>query len=290
MRKIPIVFVFFFLLIIIQNLYAQKVIQIIDKNTNQPVSDVYLYYKVKSSIQIISYTDSGGRLIIPAGFKTDTFYLSNINYLTKTITNAMLDTASFVALDPIGTVLDSVMINAFKVTNTKEFGYYRYKGKKYLASSLPGWILGTIIDIDTNIKKYKITKLFVKLHKENLVEQRNSTCKAGLIFYFLYAENNRPTSIQIIDPVIVDYNKLREKFSIEIPFSPVLNNISGSIFIGMEWQNLQCNSTLKQFDLPFISTDTDNKVWVYSFQMDKWMESFGLLRIGKAPISIDIQY
>lgn len=275
------------------NLDAQNRTFIVDSSTKKPISDVYLYHKINQKIVLLAISNEDGSILLPSLNLQDTLYVSHISYKKRAILKSGIQNSNSIELSPFEVNLEEISIIALNSNRVKQFGYFRQKGKRVLCSSTPDWIIGNIINIDTSIKLFKIRKLLCEFDKIDFVKARKSNCKIGIIFHIFEVKNNVPTNDEIIDPIIISYEDLKEKYTKVFDYSPVIKNESGSLFIGVEWQLLPCtanNGFIKQFYLPIVYDVQDNKVWNYNYKNKRWFESKGSLSTGKAGISIEINF
>jgi hypothetical protein len=289
----PIKILSILLLITAMKSNAQNKILIVDSITKKPISGVYLYQKINQKILLLSISDEDGFLISPAFNMQDTLYLFHVSYRKKITLKSEIHTSNSIELSSFALNLGEVSIVALKSNRVKQIGYFGEKGKKVLSSSSPDWVIGNLINIDTTIKWFKIQKFMCEFDKIDFTKARKSNCKIGVIFHFFEVKNNAPNVNEIIDPIIVNYEDLKEKFTRALEYAPVIKNETGAIFLGIEWQLLPCTDNekfVKQFYLPIRYDVQDNKVWNYNYKSKKWLESKGSLTTGKAGISIEINY
>ena len=276
------------------NTGAQGTLTIIDSISKQAVKDVYLCRKSGINIKVLSITNEEGKLEISGNtISKDSLFLSHVSYQTKWLTGLNIHSNSTIEVSPLQYSLKDISVSTFKTTQTQVVGYYNEKGKEFLCAANPGWIIGCVINIDTIIKRYKISKLFCEFEKIDFVISRKSRCRTGIIFHFLKVKNGIPINEDAADPLIFDYGDLRNKFKKNINFSLPVENTDGQIFVGVEWQSLPClaaNETFKRFDLPIKYTPSDIKVWTLDTKSGRWMKSKGALTDGRPGISLEIKY
>lgn len=272
---------------------GQSTIQIIDTNSKIPIRDVYLVKETHQKIFILSISDEKGIIKVPLDLENeDTLYLSHVSY-GKRYVNIQTLKNNFIELTPINNKLENVFVETLKTDKEKVFGYYKDRGKKLLYAPSEFSIFGCLIEIDTSIKKFKLSKIFCEFEKIDLVNKRKSKCKAGIVFYFFKVVNDQPISEYLIDPIIVKYTELRENFIKEIPYSPVISNSTGTIFIGIELQSLECLSTdsnFKNYYLPLKYDQESSKTWSFYNRTNQWKNAKLAGLPGKLGISIQIKY
>lgn len=272
-------------------LFSQKNYLVVDALTRKTISDVYVISANKNTIQIFSYSDGNGIIKIPASIRNDTICFSHISYFKKCISLKKAEDTIFLIRK--SEVLDNVVIENLKTNKSKTIGYYKTKGKQILLAPSQFSTFGTIINIDTAIKKYKLQSFFCEFENLNLLERRKSQCKTGIIFYFLKVVNGTPIFENIIEPIIVDYSNLKERFSLKIPFSPVILNQTGEIFVGVALQNIDCLNTdgkYKSFELPIKPSPERNYNWVYYYKTAQWKNAERIGLPGKIGFSVNINY
>jgi len=270
--------------------YTQKMIVVFDSISKKPVRDAYLFYKKESKIILLSYSNEKGEMLIPNDSK-DPLSISHVGYATKLFN--ILENLKTIELIPRIQELDSVSITSFREKKSKVFGHYKKKGETTLCTSTPGWLVGTTITIDTSIKRFRLKKLFCEFEKSEIVQAKNSKCKIGVIFRFFLFNKSQPIANDIVDPVIVDYDKIKENFKFNLnDFTTILNKY-GQIFIGVEWQTLSCSSNtdyIKQFYLKVNYSSEDNQFWYYNLTSNKWHQSKNGLTSGTGAFSVEISY
>lgn len=284
---------FTLLVILIQVAHGQSSIQVIDSISKIPLRDVYLVKETQQKIVILSISDEKGIIKVPLDLnKNSSLYLSHISYEKKYLDVGAIKT-NMIGLSAITNKLENVFVEAFKTDKEKTVGYYKEKGRKIFYTPSEFSIFGCLIEIDTSIKKYKLSKLFCEFEKIDLVNKRKSKCKAGIVFYFFKVVDNQPVSEYLIDPIIVEYSELKENFIKEIRHSPIIDNETGAIFVGIELQSVECISkeaNFKSFYLPIKSDPLDSKTWSFYNRIGKWKNAKLAGLSGKLGISIQIKY
>lgn len=272
---------------------SQHKFVVVDSMTSESIENAFVYLKSKGFITIIAASDPQGAIRTFAAAERDSVTFSHVSYLPKTIEFASLRRSDTVRLVRKYSILEAVTINNFKPTGRKTFGYYHGKGQRVLSTQTPGWLIGTIIDIDTTVKRYKISKLLGEFRKSNSNKGKKESCKVGLVFYFFEVINGKPTANELMDPLIVPFDELKSNLSVALNNSPSISNSSGQIFIGIEWQSLPCLDAaepLNQYYLRTIWSDSDLKVWNYNKHNGRWSQSRNSLTSGKGCISIQIDF
>jgi len=284
-----------FTLVIVTTLVTQgqSSIQVIDSTSKTPLRDVYLVKETQQKIFILSVSDEKGIIKVPLDSnKNDSLYLSHISYKKKYINIQTLKN-NVIELNAINNKLENVFVEALKTDKEKTIGYYKERGKKIFYTPSEYTIFGCVIEIDTSVKKYKLSKLFCEFEKIDLVNKRKSKCKAGIVFYFFKVVNNHPVSEYLIDPIIVEYAELKENFIKEIPYSPIIDNETGAVFIGIELQSLECISkegNFKSYYLPLKLDLVNSKTWSFYNRIGQWKNAKLAGLSGKVGISIQIKY
>jgi len=284
-----------FTLVIVTTLVTQgqSSIQVIDSTSKTPLRDVYLVKETQQKIFILSVSDEKGIIKVPLDSnKNDSLYLSHISYKKKYINIQPLKN-NVIELNAINNKLENVFVEALKTDKEKTIGYYKERGKKIFYTPSEYTIFGCVIEIDTSVKKYKLSKLFCEFEKIDLVNKRKSKCKAGIVFYFFKVVNNHPVSEYLIDPIIVEYAELKENFIKEIPYSPIIDNETGAVFIGIELQSLECISkegNFKSYYLPLKLDLVNSKTWSFYNRIGQWKNAKLAGLSGKVGISIQIKY
>jgi hypothetical protein len=285
----------FLLLILTCTAKAQyKEILFIDSLNKLPVQDVYVQTNINNKISIIGFSNING--IFKINIKEDTLKLitSHISYYKKEILIKSLKSfgTDTIYLTPKSSNLSNVTVENFKTNKSKLIGFYKNGEKQNLYAPTYQSIFGTILLIDLKIKKYKIQTLYCDFKKLNLVEHRKSDCKVGVIFHFLKVSEFVPTLEDAIEPIVIDYNNLKQNFKLEIPNSGIIDNSTGAIFIGIELQEIKCNEQSFNFKSYYLVNlaSTKNMNWIYNFKQNRWKQYDDSLFSGKLGISIKITY
>jgi hypothetical protein len=271
-----------------------KEIIFIDSINKSAVQDVYIQTNINNKISIIGFSDNNG--IIRLNIKYDTFKLtlSHISYYKKefSLNNLKPYGIDTVYLIPITYVFLNILIENPKTHKTKTFGHYKNGKKQNLYAPSNRSIFGTKIKIDSSITKYKIQSLYCDFDKLNLVQNRKSDCEVGVIFHFLKFSSNSPTLEEVIDPIIIDYQNIKQNFKLEIPNSSIIDNSTGAIFIGIELQGIKCTEESVNYKNYYIvnQASPENLNWTYQQKQNSWKQYDNSLFSGKLGVSLKIAY
>ena len=292
MKNTIVVYLFFTLFS--QSAFSQVKIIVLDTFNKNPIQDVYLIDQGKAINNILTYSDNLGQIQVNQKNDNGILTLVHISYYLKqiSINNSTNGSGDTIYLVPKSYTLGSVTVQNLRTNQSKVFGYYKQGKRQNLFAPATNSLYGTIIKVDPFIKKYKIESLFCHFVKLNMVESKKSECKAGIIFHFLRYSSGIPTLESIADPIIIDYKELKENFKIDIPYSPIIENITGGVMVGIELQNLQCigeTQSHKQYYLVNQESDT-NLNWTYVPGLNKWFQYDNSLFSGKLGISLKIGY
>lgn len=287
---------FFLLFLIFYNAVKSqsKEIIFIDSINNSTVQDVYIQTNINNIISIIGFSDKNG--IIKLNVKVDTIKLtiSHISYYKRefSLYNLKPYGIDTVYLIPRTSVLSNVVIESLITNKTKSFGYYKNGKKQNLYAPSNKSIFGTKIRIDSTIKKYKIRSLYCEFEQLNLIENRKSNCKVGVIFHFLKFCSSGPTLEEVIDPIIVDYQNLKQNFKLDIPNASIIDNSTGAIFIGIELQGIKCIEESVNYKNYYLinQSNEENLNWLYQYKQKSWKQYDNSLFSGKLGLSLKIAY
>lgn len=267
---------------------------LLDSISKSPIQDVYIQKKINGIMSIIGFSDKYGIIKFIPTKDSIKLKLTHISYHTKefSLNNLKESGIDTVYLIPKNSVLSNVVIENLKINKTKTFGYYKRGKKQNLIAPANQYVFGTKVKIDTTIKKFIIQSLYCDFVNPDLVENRKSECKVGIIFHFRKISTFGPTLEEVIDPIIIDYENIKQNFKLEIPYSGIIDNSSGAIFIGIELQGIKCiekSTKYRNYDVINLES-SENLNWLYQYKQNSWKQYDNSLFSGKLGISIKIAY
>lgn len=227
---------------------SNQKIQILDKETNDPVSFATILNKHKNSG---AYADKNGYFIFEFQ-KNDTLVISCIGYFSKIIAIKTSNDQDVIYLNPKMYNINEIVVKPdSKEQKTRHLGYDKHK-PDFTICNTPGAIIASYILNQTQLSI--VIKEIIIPTKEKKRSSEHNNIQEGYIRVHLFTVNpvnNSPDKELLTKNLIYNTSELKRNIKIDISDQNILVPKEG-VFVGIEWLGENIGNTERHGWRPFL--------------------------------------